>query len=216
MTERGTRGVKVRRHSPESNRREEILAAIVRTVVEEGIDGLTVQRVADRAGVSQGLVMYYFKTRDEMIFSAWTAAVENVTQRIYLGPDEPVGLQKLRAMFRVNFADRGEDTPPWSFWLNLWAKVSTTPDLQEKHEAISATRRAGFINIVQSAIDRGEIRPEVDASLAGDLFYALLYGLAVKVTLDPHQVSPGRALEIMELVLRLASRETASDTSAEP
>jgi AcrR family transcriptional regulator len=188
----------------EATRRDEIIAALVRTVVDEGIDGLTVKKVAERAGVSPALVMYYFTNKDEMIIAAWTAAVDRLTSRIHEGAADPEGAQKLHDMFRVNFVDRDPGAPPWGFWLNLWAKASGTPELRARHEAGSEQRRQGFIAIVETAIERGEMRPDIDATLMGDLVYALLYGLAVKVTLDGAQVSEQRALQIFDLLLSLA------------
>ena len=57
------------RLQPESRRRQ-ILDAAARAIIEQGLHGTRVADVAARAGVSSGLVAYYFPTKDSMLAEA--------------------------------------------------------------------------------------------------------------------------------------------------
>ena len=48
------------------SRRSAILKATIDEVVKNGLDGTSIHKVAEAAGVSTGLVMYHFKTKEEL------------------------------------------------------------------------------------------------------------------------------------------------------
>jgi AcrR family transcriptional regulator len=50
--------------------RERILAAAVRQIAREGIDGVRIARIAMAAGVSTSLVHYHFESRDALLAEA--------------------------------------------------------------------------------------------------------------------------------------------------
>lgn len=52
-------------------RRREIADALWRVVADEGVDAVSLRKVAGAAGVSMGLVQHYFHTRDEMLLFAF-------------------------------------------------------------------------------------------------------------------------------------------------
>lgn len=51
----------------ESDRAEAILAAAARVMAREGYGGATVAAVAEEAGVSRGLLHYYFESKDHLV-----------------------------------------------------------------------------------------------------------------------------------------------------
>ena len=68
--------------------RERILAAAVRRIASEGIDGVRIARIAMDAGVSSSLVHYHFDTREELLAEALAWSYEHVgTQRAEIEQD---------------------------------------------------------------------------------------------------------------------------------
>jgi AcrR family transcriptional regulator len=51
----------------ESARREQIVGAAIDILAAEGFARMTFTRIANRAGISPGLITYHFKTKDELI-----------------------------------------------------------------------------------------------------------------------------------------------------
>lgn len=58
------------RASIEKIRRAELTAAALETLAEHGFSGTTVSRVAERAGMSHGLVHHYFKSKADLLEAA--------------------------------------------------------------------------------------------------------------------------------------------------
>jgi len=61
--------------------RERILRAAEDVVLHDGVAHLTLEKAADRAGVSKGGVLYHFKTRNDLV----TAMVDQMTGRFDAG-----------------------------------------------------------------------------------------------------------------------------------
>jgi len=54
---------------PRQDTRERILDVAERLFAEKGFDGTSTARLADEAGVPQGLIFYYFKTKPEILLA---------------------------------------------------------------------------------------------------------------------------------------------------
>lgn len=50
---------------------EQILDAVLEVAAGRGLEAVTVRSVAERAGVSPAQVQYYFRTKDQMLVSAF-------------------------------------------------------------------------------------------------------------------------------------------------
>ena len=193
--------------SDEPSRREAILSATVEEVLRNGFDGTSIQQIANRAGVSPGLVMYHFKTKEELITAAWIASVNHFSSRVTDFGSPVTGLGRMERSFRVLFVDRDEMTAPWDLWLELWAKAARSPELRTLHAQQLASVRRYYTDHLEAGREAGEISGELDPELVGDLLHTLVYGLAVKVTLDSELIPPERALQIAQLAIDLLRRD---------
>jgi AcrR family transcriptional regulator len=186
------------------DRREEIIQALIASVTQEGSDGATIKKVAERAGVSTSLVFYYFKNKEDLLAQAWASALNHFGERLALGNQS--GLPRLDELFRVCFYDRDKKAPPWSFWLDFWSQASHDLPLATYHSDTFARMRETHAQNLAAATGTDALREDVDPLLAADLVLAVLYGLAVETTLDSASISGERAYEIAKLVLRLMAR----------
>jgi len=57
------------RKSKSESRKPEILQNLYKVVNREGLEGTTLNKVAKEMGVNSGLLVHYYKTKDEMIFA---------------------------------------------------------------------------------------------------------------------------------------------------
>lgn len=200
----------------DSSRRSAILRATIEEVVKNGIDGTSIHRIAEAAGVSTGLVLYHFKSKEELITAAWVESVHYFYTRSAddVGPDG--GLRHLENSFRLQFRDRDESMPSWRFWLELWARAARSPELRTRHSERMREVRESYTRLLTVAAERGELAEGSDPELIGDLIHTLVYGLAVKSTLDDNVISPQRAYEIGALALDLIRRPAGGLPEAKP
>ncbi len=196
----------------EIEQRERILQATAACIAEHGIDGATIRLVAKQAGVSVGMVQYYFPTKKELIAATHLSAVQEVRRLADALAGSERGPQRVEAMFRALLTDQEGSIPPWSFWLWYWAEATIEPDLRIQHEERFRLTREILAESIRLGIEHGEFREDLDPLLAADLAFSLLNGLAIEVTIAEHIMPAERALRAAELLLRVFAK---SDTAVE-
>jgi AcrR family transcriptional regulator len=60
---------------------EQLTDALLRLVVDGGLEAVSVRTVAKEAGVSVGAVQYHFKTKDDLLYAAYERVIDQVALR---------------------------------------------------------------------------------------------------------------------------------------
>ncbi len=62
---------------------------------EHGFDGARMQEIADRAGINKAMLHYYFRSKDRLFQTVFSAALDRMLQRIVepLASDLPLGIK---------------------------------------------------------------------------------------------------------------------------
>jgi len=79
-------------------RRERIADAVCRLAARQGLDEVTIRRVAAEAGVSMGQVQHYFTTKNQMLLFAFHTMSARVERRMGTAADiqgEPLSTRAL-------------------------------------------------------------------------------------------------------------------------
>lgn len=63
-------------------RREQLVDCVIDAIVERGFQGASVAEVAQRAGVSKGVVTYHFAAKDDLIFAAVARIFDSITEAL--------------------------------------------------------------------------------------------------------------------------------------
>ena len=71
------------RRKPPEERRTEIVQAASVLALTEGLESLTLRRVADALGVVPGLVNHYFRSVEDLVAEAFTAAAYGETSAVF-------------------------------------------------------------------------------------------------------------------------------------
>jgi TetR/AcrR family transcriptional repressor of nem operon len=70
------------------DRREELLLAAEQVIEETGVAGLTIDRVAGRAGVAKGTVYLYFDSKEQLVGALKSRCIEQMTAMVVAGLQE--------------------------------------------------------------------------------------------------------------------------------
>src|SRR5690349_14271695 len=82
-----------------SDRRDQILAAVLACLGEGGFDAVSMRAVAQGAGVPLGSLHYYFRSKEEMVGAALARSVEELITDIIRDVDESAAPRdRLRAL----------------------------------------------------------------------------------------------------------------------
>jgi AcrR family transcriptional regulator len=179
-------------------RRLQMLQAALAVISERGYAETRIADVAERAGVSPALVIYYFKTKDQLLTEAiryyddtWFEIGES---RIASLPTAAARLEEFVAMACLADSDP-RPTAACQLWLDFWAQAA-------RNDAVAGVRRKSderlrdtIAALVREGQAAGEFR-EIDASSFAVYLSALLDGLTVQIALDDPIVDGGRGFDL--------------------
>jgi AcrR family transcriptional regulator len=186
-----------------AQRREQLLRAALNVIVARGYADTRIADVAEHAGTSPALVIYYFKTRDQLLTEAlrysedhWYAAG---TQRLEAIPTAAGRLTELIAMTCLPDTDPGTTAgkpTEWLLWLDLWALSPRNPGVAAVRRKFDERWRQTIETTVLAGQEAGEFTPTVDAREFAVTLSALLDGMAVQIALEDPDVPPTRAYDL--------------------
>jgi AcrR family transcriptional regulator len=144
--------------------RERILVAAAQLATVEGIDGLSIGRLADHIGMSKSGLFAHFGSKEELQLAAIDTA-EGIFAADVLEPSmaEPSGLARLEALCSNFLSHVGRKVfPGGCFFFSVVAETSTRPGLVRERVVVVA--RAWMSLLVENVAD-AQHRGELDASL---------------------------------------------------
>jgi AcrR family transcriptional regulator len=196
-------------------RREQMLRAALEVIIERGYAETRIADVAERTGTSPALVIYYFKTRDQLLTEAirysddtWYAEYMRRMEEI------PTAVGRLAQLIAMNCLP-GTDPEPgayWTLWLDLWAFSPRSPGVAAVRQKSDERWRDAIRSIVLAGQEAGEFAL-VDADDFTITLAGLLDGLAIQIALDDPQVPPQRAYDV---TMRFAAGQLGFDWKPAP
>ena len=194
-------------------RREQMLQAAVEVIVERGFPDTRIADVADRANASPALVIYYFKTKDNLLVEALRYAEDLFYEA---GARRTAVLssaaERLQEIVRMSCVPDDGDGPAdsWILWLDLWAQAVRHPEVAVVREEFDRRWRETISAIVADGQASGEFAEVVPDDFTM-CFTALLDGLAVQIALGDPVITGDRAFAIC---MRFAGEQLGFDTAA--
>ena len=145
-----------------------IYEAAIEVLGQHGMEGLTMDRVAEIAGVAKGSLYNYFRNKEELlrfIFEKTVEPAKRAEQEILAEPTSAV--QKLESCLRVWFELLARNRGLFDLLLNDPAtrRLHDPRERGNREEAIAVLR-----TIFQQGIEEGTFRP-FDVSRAAEMFF---------------------------------------------
>lgn len=128
-------------HESEDVRRQDLIAATLDCIAEYGIQGATVRQIADRAGVTPGLIRHYFTGKDLMFQAAYREVVYTMFESASKAADEKIDdpSARLGIFVLANFQAPIIDQKMLSLWATFIAQTGVDP-------ALAAIHREGYLS----------------------------------------------------------------------
>ena len=169
------------RPNVEAERREQILRSASHTIAQRGIKSLRVADVAADAGVSPGIIHYYFNNKQSLTRAAFERNFEHSLARraaiLNSSEDAP---QKLRSVVDAYLPEEHETIEAWHVWAELWVEGLHDPDLQNLNERAYGEWRGIISMIIRAGQSAGQIEQGDPVEIA-NMLVGLLDGLALQV-----------------------------------
>ncbi|MCB2130434.1 MAG: TetR family transcriptional regulator C-terminal domain-containing protein [Rhodobacteraceae bacterium] len=114
--------------SPTSQRMQRrIIDAVVETVAGSGLSGTTLALIARNAGVSQGVVVFHFKTKDALLAETLhrlSGEYHAIWQQALCAPDP---LDRVTGLVRADFSPEICTPKKLALWFAFWGEAGAEP-----------------------------------------------------------------------------------------
>ena len=187
------------RRAPPIVRREALIEATLASLRKWGHDGLSVRRISAEAGVSAGLITHHFPSVSALIAASYEAlslsllhSIEQRAREVDASPRE-----RLRRYYEAWFAPALLDPALFNTWLVFWSMISHDAGVRAVHDRTYAAYRAALEYLLgelhkSQGVPRFRLRP---AAIA---LSALLDGLWIEASINPHTFKPAEAVALCE------------------
>ncbi len=160
----------------------QILKAARTILARRGYAGTTVSLVAAEAGVSRGLLHYYFKNKEDMLarvidenMAASVILVEDLLARSRNATEIADRLvEALQQLFKI-------DPDFFSLFFEAEAAARQSPALEAQLQTLYGNFRRAVQKGLQAAIDRGDIAPPIPATGLSAILTSIIDGLGLQL-----------------------------------
>lgn len=164
----------------EDQRRDELVRATYLEVAEKGYSAVTLQDIANRAGVSKGATLYYFATKEELFLGALEWMVDQNHARIRQAVEAVENaVEKVRAAIGAIFANAQQSRQfflAYSDFVSIGTRNQRFHDLNARfYQGCTCLDR----EIIRLGISTGVFR-QVDLEDASSMSRALIDGLMLQ------------------------------------
>jgi len=188
----------------ETARRGQIAAAAIDTIAEAGYAGASFARIAERLGISRGLISYHFAGKDDLIKQVVHQAAEQA--KAYIRPRllaESTGPGALRAYIESNLAFMRDHRN------NVIAMIEIARSAEGRHIFHSDTDVVDAVRALEDGLSgfqaAGQFRPDFDPHVMAIAIRAAIEAASPRLALDPDFDMDNYAGEIAT-VFELATR----------
>jgi AcrR family transcriptional regulator len=188
----------------ETARRAQIAAAAIDTIAEEGYGGASFARIAERVGISRGLISYHFAGKDDLIKQVVHEAAEEA--KAYIRPRilaESTGPGTLRAYIESNLAFMRDHRN------NVIAMIEIARSAEGRRIFYGDTDVVNAVGALETGLSgfqtAGQLRPDFDPHVMAIAIRAAIEAASPRLALDPEFDIDNYSREIIA-VFDLATR----------
>ncbi|WP_433444826.1 TetR/AcrR family transcriptional regulator [Nonomuraea sp. CA-141351] len=187
-------------------RRREVVDALFRVVVRDGLQRASLRTVASEAGLNIGSLRHYFATQEELMRFAMTSMIERVTERLRAAVEEAGDLAALSAEELLELSARllGELLPlderrraEVTVFLDFAAASRTDPALRDLARQVAVGTREFVSRVLERLEVRGTLRRGLRLDLETERLSSLVDGLGMNAVLRPELVSGHDCLQVV-------------------
>jgi len=186
-------------HQPEAVRQNDLIAATLDSVAELGLAGATVREVANRAGVTPGLIRRYFDNKERLVAAAYKTFIEDLIAAAAAGCGDGSAHTQLAGLIRASVTAPVANGKTLSIWASFIGTVNSDPVMAEVHrEGYQAFRDLVERLVGECMAERGVQASPQQIRQQAIVLNALLDGLWIEISMGGDDFS---RLDIVRIAL---------------
>lgn len=182
-------------------RRAEIIEATFFCIALKGYSNITMQDIADSAGISKGVIHYYFRNKEELFLSVHEKLIKDLDshmgKKVERAKTPP---EKIRAIISSVFEKTKENKKFQVVLLDFWAHSTRIPRLKEATINQYSRYRHLAKKIIAEGVEKGYFK-ECDSSRIASALIGLVEGLTIQWIFDQSAFDLSRAQKMTDEII---------------
>ena len=169
-----------------AERKDQIVAATVECITKFGYHNFSMQDVARTAGVSKGIIHYYFLNKDDLMMSVLDKVagdIERVLQSNIASASDPAG--RIEALIDVCFNIVRSTREYYQVNMDFWTQINQKDEVRQVIARHYAKFRDTAAVVISDGIRAGIFAPVEPKEFASYLI-AVVDGLSLQWLFDEH------------------------------
>ena len=182
-------------------RRQELSDAAYEVLMQHGIRGTTVERVAKTAGVSKGIVLHNFAGKDalfEAVLRKANSALRDGVVELFRHAESPE--ERLYAIVVGNFTTAIFKQEICHAWINLCADVPHNPQSLRIQTVVHARMRSNLLSALKHLV------PSEEADMISKQITTLIDGVWLRASLQKDPMPAKASIDQIEHAINLLLR----------
>jgi AcrR family transcriptional regulator len=167
---------------------QRIVEAMRHSVARRGVAGSTFDHVSREAGVSRGLLHYYFGTKEQLLVEA---ARRDCDQRIEVLERRLAGAQTADdfvALLAQNLQETIHEDPDFvTLVFELFTLSRRNADIAVEYARLVSLTRARLASVLAAAQQEGVLRLHAEPEAVADILFSLGDGFALRMIAEPER-----------------------------
>lgn len=177
-------------------RRRQLVEASWDVICADGLEGVSLRRIADAADCTTGRIAHYFNGRDDLLIASLRMAHDQAGARMRAIADrESAPLPRLRAILLEALPLDDRRHREWKVWLSFWAAAIGSPHLAAENTRRYQEWAQGLCMALKPLVKKSQIEEHAQRLVT------LIDGLGVSTTLNPSPAARAYASAEVDAVL---------------
>jgi TetR/AcrR family transcriptional repressor of bet genes len=194
------------RKQPEEQRREDILRAAFAVAARDRLTGVTARAVAAEAGVSSGLVFFYFKSVDALLVELLDWLLERTLvagEVAFLVSTEDDAAARMMAVIRRDIERLPRQRARVELFFDYWVLGTRHPGIRERIRRALDRYRDAFRPLADAVVRSDPERyAGITAEGLATVASSFVEGCALQVVMDPGRFDVERSMATLAALVR--------------
>lgn len=183
--------------------RERLLAAAAELFAERGVNGASVEQIAERAGFTRGAFYGNFDGKDALVAELLQERTRREAEEVREAAGGAASRDEAFAALRAWHRERARNLDTWlALRMELLLHAVRTPELRPLLAERERLARGALAEGVRRELDRDGAAAPADPAFLALIAHALEDGLLIQRALDPENVGEEAVVDAVELLLR--------------
>ncbi len=169
-----------------SDKAQRIIDAMRRSVARRGTTGSTFDHVSREAGVSRGLLHYYFGTKEQLLVEAVRRDGELRIEQLERRLSTATTAEDFIDLMAQNLQETLREDPDFvTLAFELFTLARRNEDIAVEYAALTRRTREQVARMLAAAQEQGILRLHAEPEAVAEVLFSLADGLALRMLTEP-------------------------------